>query len=248
VVEAWLGEAVEIKPPTAAAFERYVHANLLIVGDEDNGHGLLLATLVSAAIQRSPADASFMITEFARPSSPFHGFFASLTDLPHDVQVHGPRAAEAALDTLIADLDHRLADSEGAPGPERFFLIAGLHRWQDALIEVRYQPSETAVKLTRLAEEGPDVGIHLVAWADSYATAERAFRRNVSHFGRRAVLRVSSPIESDHLLGVPAAANLDDNRALYRDTDWAADRVEKFKPYSLASLQAFAQNCLSEPQ
>jgi hypothetical protein len=53
--------------PTAAAFERYVRANLLIVGEEDNGHGLLLATLLSAAIQRSPGDVSFTITEFARP-------------------------------------------------------------------------------------------------------------------------------------------------------------------------------------
>src|SRR5207302_5153634 len=60
-VEAWLGEAVEIKPATTAAFEHYARSNLLIVGGEEDGHGLLLATLLSVAVQRSPADASFTI-------------------------------------------------------------------------------------------------------------------------------------------------------------------------------------------
>jgi hypothetical protein len=50
-----------------------------------------------------------------------------------------------------------------------------------------------------------------------------------------------SPAESDALLGVSAAAGLDDNRALYRDTEWPAEQVEKFKPYSIASLHAFTQ-------
>ena len=83
---AWLGEAIEIKPATAATFECFVRSNLLIVGDEEHGHGLLLATLLSAAVQRSPADVSFVIAEFARPSSPFHGFFAPAAELPHDVR------------------------------------------------------------------------------------------------------------------------------------------------------------------
>ena len=107
---------------------------------------------------------------------------------------------------------------------------------------MNYGPSDTATKLIRLAEEGPDVGIHLVAWADSSATAERAFRRNLGRFGHRAVLRVSSTTESDTLLGVPTAASLDDNRALYRDTGWQHERTEKFKPYSLESLRAYAQS------
>ena len=55
------------------------------------------------------------------------------------------------------------------------------------------------------------------------------------------MLRVLSPAESDSLLGVTAAAGLDDDRALYRDTEWPIEQVEKFKPYSIASLHAFAQ-------
>jgi hypothetical protein len=241
-VTAWLGEAIEIKPATTATFERYVRSNLLIAGGEDHGHGLLLATLLSAAVQRSPADVRFTIAEFTRPSSPSHGFFDPLRNLPHEVRIADRRTAGEALDDLLADLDIRLADADGSARPERFFLIAGLHRWHELLAEGDYgRPSETSARLVRLADKGPDAGLHVVAWTDGYATAERALRRaGLAHFGLRAVLRVLSPAESDALLGVSAPASLDDDRALYRDTEWPAEQVEKFKPYSVASLYSFA--------
>ena len=253
-VQAWLGEAIEIKPATTATFERYVRSNLLIVGPEEHGHGLLLATLLSAAVQCSPAHIRFTVAEFTRPSSPFHGFFAPARNLPHDVRIVDRRTADEALDDLIDDLEARLAGSDGPGGPgwsggftqpERFFLIAGMHRWHELLAESDYgRPSETATRLVRLADKGPDAGIHVVAWTDGYGTAERALRRaGIGYFGLRAVFRVLSPAESDALLGVSAAASLDDDRALYRDTEWPAEQVEKFKPYSVASLHAFAQ-CL----
>ena len=78
-----------------------------------------------------------------------------------------------------------------------------MHRWHELLAEGDYgRPSETSARLVWLADKGPDAGIHVVAWADGYATAERA---------------------------------------LYRDTEWPVEQVEKFKPYSTASLYAFAR-------
>jgi S-DNA-T family DNA segregation ATPase FtsK/SpoIIIE len=250
-VDAWLGEAIEIKPETTATFERYVRSNLLIAGGEDHGHGLLLATVLSAAVQRSPADVRFTIAEFTRPSSPSHGFFDPLRSLPHEVRIADRRTAGEALDDLLDDLDARLADASGvAARPERFFLIAGLHRWHDLLAEGDYgRPSETSGRLVRLADKGPEAGLHVVAWTDGYATAERALRRaGLAHFGLRAVLRMLSPAESDALLGVSAAASLDDDRALFRDTEWPAEQVEKFKPYSVASLFSFATAAFRSPE
>jgi hypothetical protein len=169
-------------------------------------------------------------------------------NLPHEVRIADRRTIEDELDDLVDDLETRLegpepgADPQGAGQPERFFLIAGMHRWHELLTEGDYgRPSETSARLVRLADKGPDAGIHVVAWTDGYATAERALRRaGIGFFGLRAVLRVLSPAESDALLGVAAAASLDDDRALYRDTEWPAEQVEKFKPYSTASLYAFA--------
>ena len=253
-VEAWLGEAIEIKPATTATFERYPRSNLLIVGGEKHGHALLLATLLSAAVQRSPGQVRFTVAEFTRPSSAFRGFFDPVRDLPHEVRVVDRRTVEEELDDLIDDLETRLAgaeagaeDFQGAAPPERFFLIAGMHRWHELLAEGDYgRPSETSARLARLADKGPDAGIHVVAWTDGYATAERALRRaGIGFFGLRAVLRVMSPAESDALLGVAAAASLDDDRALYRDTEWPVEQVEKFKPYSIDSLKAFVQEGFS---
>ncbi len=260
-VQAWLGEAIEIKPATTATFERYPRSNLLIVGGEKHGHALLLATLLSAAVQRSPGQVRFTVAEFTRPSSAFRGFFDVVRGLPHEVRVADRRTVEDELDDLIDDLETRLAGADSgvdtAPGaaslpgvvapPERFFLIAGMHRWHELLAEGDYgRLSETSARLIRLADKGPDAGIHVVAWTDGYATAERALRRaGIGFFGLRAVLRVMSPAESDALLGVAAAASLDDDRALYRDTEWPVEQVEKFKPYSTDSLKAFAQEGFS---
>jgi len=44
----------------------------------------------------------------------------------------------------------------------------------------------------------------------------------------------------------PAAASLADDRALFRDVDWPHEHVEKFKPYSVASLYSFAETAFAE--
>jgi DNA segregation ATPase FtsK/SpoIIIE, S-DNA-T family len=248
-VQAWLGEAIEIKPATAATFECFLRSNLLVVGDERHGHGLLLATVLSAAVQRSPADVSFVIAEFARPSSPFYNFFAPAADLPHEVRIAGPTSARAALQDLAGELDSRIARPGDAPYPRRFFVVAGLHRWQDLGTDGDWgKASEATVMLTRLAELGPEVGMHVAIWADSYATAERALRRaGISQFSLRVALRLPSTAESDALLGVASAASLADDRALFRDADWPYEQVEKFKPYSITSLYSFAHSALRRP-
>jgi hypothetical protein len=246
---AWLGEAIEIKPATAAVFESFVRSNLLVIGDEEHGHALLLATLLSAAVQRSPADVSFEIAEFARPSSSFHRYFDPVRDLPHGIRIVGAACALDVLRDLTKDLEARLADAGAASQPRRFFMVAGLHRWQELGADSEWgKPTEATTLLTRLAEHGPEVGIHVVVWADSYATAERALRRpGIGQFTLRVALRLQSPTESDALLGVPAAASLADDRALFRDVDWPHEQVEKFKPYSTSSLYAFARTAFRRP-
>jgi hypothetical protein len=242
VVEAWLGQAIEIKPtPTTAAFGPDMNANLLVVGDEEHGHALLLASLLSAAIQRSPADVSFTVAQFAKSSSAFHGFFNVTKHLPHEMRIAGPRTAGAELEELIADLDVRLADEGDEGRPRRFFFVAGLHRWPELIGERDYELSKTAAMLVRLADLGPEAGIHVVAWAPSYASTERAIKRQgIQRFNLRAVLRVGTSAESDALLAAPGADTLGDNRALYREIG-ESDEVEKFKPYSVESLRKFAE-------
>ena len=69
-----------------------------------------------------PAQVRFTIAEFTRPSSPFHGFFDPVRNLPHEVRIADRRTAADELDDLAADLEARLegsgpVDSPGPKGP-----------------------------------------------------------------------------------------------------------------------------------
>ena len=240
-VRLWLGEPVEIKSPTAAVVERYPRSNLLIVGGNDEqAYGLLLAALLSLAAQYAPEEVRLAVTDFARPETVGYGLWSGL-GLPHPLEVAGPRQAGALLTQLLALLDQRLS-GEAAP-TEVFLLIPGLQRWRELRSTDAYgtQQSEPAKGLTRLAEEGPEVGIHLLAWADSLATAERVFKRSgLAHFDLRVALQMNDK-ESTDLLGSPIAARLGENRALFRHEDWEAGRLEKFKPYALPDEEELAR-------
>lgn len=236
VTQVWLGDPIEIKAPTAAPLERYVRSNLLIAGgDEAQGHGLLVAALLSLAAQHAPDDARFLVANFARPASPFAGLFENLP-LPHPLEVAGPRQVGDVLTQLTTLVDQRVA-GEAPDAPDVYFLIAGLHRWRELRPPDPYGQSEAGQQLLHLAEEGPEVGVHLIVWADGFTTLERAFKRSgVGAFDLRAVLRLPEA-DSNALLGSPVAARLEDNRALFRHEDWELGRVEKFKPYAVPEAE-----------
>src|SRR5262249_18998416 len=54
-VDAWLGEAIAIKDPTAATFRAQSGANLLIIGQQDElALGMLVTSILSLAAQHPP--------------------------------------------------------------------------------------------------------------------------------------------------------------------------------------------------
>src|SRR5262249_41534488 len=57
--QAWLGDAIAIKDPTAALFRRLAANHLLIVGQDDEAAlGIAISVLVSLAAQLAPAEAA----------------------------------------------------------------------------------------------------------------------------------------------------------------------------------------------
>jgi hypothetical protein len=231
-LSAWLGEPVDLKPPTEAIFERYPRANLLIAGDNEvQARGLLLAILLGLAVQRPPQNIAFYVIDPVRVTGSQPGFASGLASMPHALTIAGPREASGMLTALLAILKERLA-ADGPTGPDRYVFIAGMHRWRDLRGPDSITQSEPAKGLLRLADEGPEVGIHLVAWADSLAIVEQALKRGGQrHFDLRVALRLSQR-DSGELLGGSVAASLEDNRALFRHEDWELGRREKFKPYA----------------
>lgn len=232
-VKLWLGEPIELKVPTTAVLRREAGRNLLIAGgDETTAYGLLSATVLSLAAQTAPSYLRLIITDFARPETEIEGMMAQLASLlPHNPEVVNSRQATALLPSLVAIASQRLS-GESPVDSTICLCIAGLHRWRELRSSDGYKPSDASVQLTRLLEEGSEEGVHVVAWADSFANFDRVLKRGpLAAFDLRVGLRMSES-DSNAFLGSPAAARMDANRALFCDLAESND-AEKFKPYPL---------------
>lgn len=211
---------------------RYAGSNLLIAGgDETQAHGLLVASIFSLAAQHSPRELRVIATDFARPESPVEGLFQRVkAAIPHPVEILRPRQAASSLGSLVETVTQRLDDE--SPADETIcFCIAGIQRWRELRPADAFGQTEAGKQLTRLLEEGADVGVHVLAWTDTVASLERAIKRSgLGWFDLRVGLRLGES-DSNTVLGTPGAARFEGNRALFRSEDWEAGRVEKFKPY-----------------
>lgn len=235
--QIWLGEPIVIKGPTAALIERYAGANLLMVGGSDaEGYGLLVAALISLAAQRSPTDARFVLIDLARPDMPGAEALRCVAEtLPHTTELLGERQSADTLNQLLTELVQR-QEGTSTGKPDIYLVIAGIQRWRALRSGDSYRPAEASKQISRLAEEGPEVGIHLLLWVDSIANLERAVGRSaLAPFDRRVALRMAES-ESNTLVGSHVAARMTDNRALLRDESEAVGVIEKFKPYPLPEL------------
>lgn len=236
----WLGESIELKPPTEAVIERDPGNNLLIAGgSEDDGYGLLTAATLSAMIQYQPNEVEFVVADFARSSSPNARVFPSLADLfEHRLTVRGQRDAADETAAILDILDHRAMD-DGNAHPTLLVVVAGLNRWR-ALRTSRGEfggPGPLTERLLRIADEGPDVGVHLMMWVDSLSSLSRLTSHgSTGYFDLRVALRVDDQ-ESAALLGTRAAALMAENRAIFRHEDWGSGRAEKFKPYTVPGME-----------
>jgi len=197
-------------------------------------------TVYNARQLRSSGDAS----AFSAPTAPEAAtpprrtsFFAAPPAAP------APSAANTPLDRLEALIAERTAqlDSGVAPdGAETWLVLTGLQLWRDLRLVDFNKLSPAAEQIVRIAERGPVVGVHVIAWADSFAAIDQSIRRGgASHFDHRVLLRLSDG-DSNLLLNNPVAARLADNRALYRYEGWTVDMLEKFKPYPVPTADVLA--------
>jgi hypothetical protein len=155
--QAWLGSAVAIKDPTAAAFIRQNGSNLLLVGHRDEAAlGVISNCIVSLAAQHSPGDgkvdggkgdgtpvekgpvpfpasigAKFYILDGIRADAPEAGLWNRLDSaLPHAVKIANPRETADLLGEISAELALRQEQSE-THGPPIYLVIFNLARFRD---------------------------------------------------------------------------------------------------------------------
>lgn len=241
----WLGEAVAIKDPTAAILRRQSGANLLLIGQRDDAAlAIMSAGMLGLAAQHSPEAAEFVVLDGGSPESPqiLEGISSIL---PHRSRVVEYRAVPETISGLLEEMHRRQAEGY-AEAPSVYVLIYGIQRYralrksEDSFSfsynnEGEDRPPAPDKQLTELLREGPAVGMHVIAWADTPANVERTFERaSMREFDNRVLFQMSAA-DSSNLIDSPLANRLGFYRALFFSEEQGL--LEKFRPYSLPDRQ-----------
>lgn len=244
--QAWLGDPVAIKEPTAALFRRQGGNHLLIVGqNEEAALGVMIAALVSLVAQFPPAPsmsardgARFLVLDGTPEDHPHFGLLErTAAHLPHGVTVGNWRQVDRTLAAAAAEL-HRRQQEEGSDGPEVFLIIHDLPRFRslrrredDFSFSRRDDDAGPPDHLESLLREGPPLGLHVIAWCDTASNLNRHFTHQLLREFEMRVLFQMSPNDSGQLLDSPHASKLGPHRALFSSEE--QNRLEKFRPYGL---------------
>ncbi|MCL0105881.1 FtsK/SpoIIIE domain-containing protein [Thermodesulfovibrionales bacterium] len=241
--EVFLGEPIAIRPPTTARFRRRSGGHLLVVTrEETEGVGLLTSALLSLVAQHPPSETKFYILDFSSADASWADLTKELaTLLPHSVKVLGRRDLPGLLRQLVELTRQRL--EEEIPGGQRDYLfIQGLHRIRDLRQESQDyrwggreedQSLSLSEQFMLLLREGPEAGVHILCWCDTYGNLARVVdRRSLGEFTIR-MAGVMSGDDSMNLLDDPAASRLDKpHRMIFFDEE-RPGYLEKFRPYAL---------------
>jgi hypothetical protein len=253
VAQAWLGEAIAIKDPTAAAFRPQSGSNLLVIGQQDEGAmGIMATALIGLAAQYPLAGAGgapgarFYLFDGSAADSPLAGYLGRLVDLvPHPVQMVAHRELGNVLDEVAAEVERRQASAD-AEHQAIYLFVYDLQRFRDLRKaeddysfgrmgeDAKPNPAKQFVNILR---EGPGVGVHSMIWCDTLNNVNRTFdRQALREFEMRVLFQMSNN-DSSSLIDSPAANRLGQNRALFASEE--EGRLEKFRPYGLPSEEYF---------
>ncbi len=241
--DAWLGEPIAIRPPTTARFRRQGGSNLLIVSrDEEEGVGVTLCSLLSLLGQYRSDAARFFIFNLTTADSDWNELPQHMAEeFPAEIQMVGRRNLAEVLNDLVKEANQR-AEDQSSNAPEIYFVVLGLHRARDLREDEdflpKYSKDNSAPALDphalflSLLREGPESGIHIIAWCDAYAGVARVGRRVLGEFSMRVACPMSSE-DSGRLIDDPLASKLEKpHRAVFYDEE-RPGQLEKFRPYDI---------------
>ena len=93
--------------------------------------------------------------------------------------------------------------------------------------------------LGAILRDGPSVGVHVFAWADTAPSLQRCIDRNaLREFDFRVLMQMSAN-DSSYLMDTPTASRLGADRALIFSEEKGS--TERFRPFELASEQVLAK-------
>jgi DNA segregation ATPase FtsK/SpoIIIE, S-DNA-T family len=242
--QAWIGDPVAIKEPTAITFRRQSGANAIVIGQqEESAMAIIACSIISLAAQHAAGGAVFHVMDGTPADSPLAGVFAHLKNIiPQEMKLIEWRAVPEAMAGLQAEMDRRQAE-EHQGAPSIYVVVYGLQRYrvlrrqEDSFSfggddDGGNKPQADKI-FSDLLREGPALGMHVMTWADTPVSVERTFDRGMlREFDHRILFQMSAN-DSSNLIDSPMANKLGFYRALAYSEEQGV--MEKFRPYALPS-------------
>lgn len=233
----WLGEPVAIKDATVVLLSRRRGRNLVFVGrDEELAAGLTASAVLSLAAQYRPDQTEIYLADLSAAASEGGSLLGGLCEAlgPSVRAVTSRRLPEVVGE--LADLAAKRVKAEATKDPARFLVIFGLQRARDLRRDDQAwkrrvgEAVSPAEHFAQLLADGPEVGIHVLGWADGLSGLNLILdRKAMAELGLRVALALPER-ESQDLLDTPLASKLPPYRALLYD-DERVGVMEKFRPY-----------------
>jgi hypothetical protein len=239
--QAWLGEPVAIKDPTAVNFRRQAGANVLVVGqNEEQSMAVMAQSMIEIAAQQAPGQAIFYVLDGTPADSALAGTFERIKAvIPHEVKMIDYRVTGEAIDEISQEMARR-QESEQPGAPSIYVFIYGLQRYRvlrkvedDFSFSASDEPKKAnpGKQFTDMLREGPPLGVHVIAWTDTMVAMDRTLDRgSLREFDNRVLFQMSAA-DSSNLIDSPAGNKLGFNRALVYSEEQGV--MERFRPYAL---------------
>lgn len=249
--EIWLGEPIAIKPPTSMKISKRGGSHLLVVAkNEEEAVGILTAAIVSLVAQINPGASEISILDLTTADAEWADVPEHMEELfdTHKIRVLDRRGLQevlAKLNTLVkgrSEGGHKVDSSH-------YLILLGMHRARD-LRQEGFSSSlsldedskpNLATQFATILRDGPECGVHVMAWCDSYANLDRIMdHRLIAEFGTRVVGQMSSS-DSSRLIDDDAASQIDRPHRLIKYDEEHVGVLEVFRPYALPS-RAWLEN------
>ncbi|VTR96744.1 FtsK/SpoIIIE domain-containing protein [Tuwongella immobilis] len=247
LAQAWLGEAIAIKDPTAAIFRRQSGSNLLLIGqDEESARSVLASAIVSIGLQQGP-DARLFVFDGSNADDSQAMVLPQVTTALRPMATLVNRTALGTTFTELCDEVQRRLKGDSTDSAPRYLVIHGIQRFR----EVRKADDDYSFgrrgdraaspgdQLVTLLRDGPPVGVHVLLWIDSLTNLNRTMDRStLRDLGQRVLFQMSAG-DSSNLVDSPIASRLGRNRALFTHDE--LEHPEKFRPYGPPSESWLAE-------
>ncbi len=238
--QAWLGDAIAIKDPTAAVFRPVGGNNLLLVGQQDEPSlSVMTSAIVSLCAQYRPEAVKFFVVDGTPEDDPNAGFLARIASgLPHSMRMIDRADLAEALGALAEEVNER-QKGQSEDRSACFLFVHGAQRFRDLRKEDDFgfgrrggeRTIPPAEHLAAILRDGPTVNVHVILGADTPTNLGRVVDRGgMREFGLRVLFQMSVN-DSSTLIDSPAASRLGRNRALLVTEE--SSQPEKFRPYGL---------------